>query len=99
MGGILLVISAAVIIVVTVLLSNTIDNRLETVQQVIFQNHKLKVDELGKVKTSLISTDISSEVYVQIWGLDGELQSSFAVPKNFADKPFNPDALHISRPA
>src|SRR6266498_2337861 len=98
MGGILLVISAAVIIVVTALLFNTIDNRLETAQRVILYDHKLKVDELGKVKTSLKSTDISSEVYVQIWGLDGELQSSFALPKNFADKPFDPDALHITSP-
>jgi signal transduction histidine kinase len=99
MGGILLVISAAVIFVITALLFNTIDNRLETAQRVIIYDHKLKVDELGKVKTSLKSTDISSEVYVQIWGLDGELQSSFAVPKKFADKPFDPDALHIASPA
>jgi signal transduction histidine kinase len=42
----------------------------------------------------LKSTDISSDVYVQIWGLDGELQSKFGVPENFVDKPFDPDTLH-----
>jgi two-component system, OmpR family, sensor kinase len=93
MGGILLVISAAVIIVVTALLFNTIDNRLEDAQRTIVFHNKLKVDELGKVKLSLKSTDISSDVYVQVWGPDGELQSSF--PEGFADKPFAPDALHV----
>jgi len=93
MGGILLVISAAVIIVVTALLFNTIDNQLEDAQRTIVFHNKLKVDELGKVKLSLKSTDISSDVYVQVWGPDGELQSSF--PEGFADKPFAPDALHV----
>src|SRR6185295_17842728 len=89
MGGILLVISAAVIIVVTTLLFNTIDNRLDTAQRTIL--HKLKVNDLGQVEMQLKSTDISSDVYVQIWGLDGELQSSFGVPAKFAKKPFDPD--------
>ncbi len=74
MGGILLVIGAAVIIVITALLFNTIDNRLETAQKTIV--HKLEVNDLGKVDIKLKSTDISSDVYAQIWGLDGELQSS-----------------------
>ena len=94
MGGILLVISAAVIIVITVLLSNTIDNRLETAQRIIL--HKLKVNDLGKVEIKLKSNEISSDVFVQVWGLDGELQWSFGVPKNFENKPFDSDALHIN---
>ena len=43
MGGILLVISAAVIIVVTALLFNTIDDTLETAQEIIL--NKIKIDE------------------------------------------------------
>ena len=96
MGGILLVISAAVIIVITALLFNTIDNRLETAQEKILR--KLEVNDLGKVYIKLKSTDISSDVYVQVWGLDGELQSSLSVPKNFVNKPFDPDALHSTGP-
>jgi len=96
MGGILLVISAAVIIVVTALLFNTIDNRLETAQGTIL--HKLQVNDLGKVEMHLKSTDISSDVYVQIWGLDGELQSSFGVPDQFVAKPFDPDDLQTDSP-
>ena len=96
MGGILLVISAAVIIVITALLFNTIDNRLETAQAIILPN--LKINNLGKVEIDLKPTDISSDVYVQVWGIDGELQSSLGVPKNFNDKPFDPDTLHADRP-
>src|SRR6266545_158277 len=96
MGGILLVISAAVIIVIAALLFNTIDNRLETAQKTIV--HKLEVNDLGKVNIKLKSTDISSDVYVQVRGLDGELQSSLSVPENFLNKPFDPDALHVTTP-
>ncbi len=84
------------IIVVTALLFNTIDNQLEDSQRIIVFHNKLKVDELGKVELSLKSTDISSDVYVQVWGPDGELQSSF--PEGFADKSFDPGALHIAGP-
>jgi signal transduction histidine kinase len=97
MGGILLVISAAVIIVVTTLLSNTIDNRLETAQRTIF-NNKLKVNELGKVQLKLKSADISPDIYVQIWGLDGEMQSDFGVPANFVGKPFDQESVHAEDP-
>jgi two-component system OmpR family sensor kinase len=98
MGGILLVISAAVIIVITALLFNTIDNRLEAAQRIIFNKNKLTVNDLGKVEIKLKSTDISSDVFVQVWGLDGELQESFGVPENFVDKPFDPDALRTEAP-
>src|SRR5215510_13858805 len=98
MGGILLVIGAAVIIVITALLSNTIDSRLETAQGIIIEKQKLKVNDLGKVQLRLRSADISSDVYVQVWGLDGELQSNFGTLDNFADQPFDPDTLHADRP-
>jgi two-component system, OmpR family, sensor kinase len=96
MGGILLVIGAAVIIVITAVLFNTIDNRLETAQAIILP--KLKVNDLGKVNIQLEPTDISSDVYVQIWGIDGELQSHLGTLKNFNDKAFDPDTLHADRP-
>jgi hypothetical protein len=75
MGGILLVISAAVIIVVTALLFNDTDNTLDAAHETILR--KIKVNQLGKIETHLKSTDISSDVSLQFWGLDGELQSSF----------------------
>ena len=89
-------ISAAVIIVVTALLSNGIDNGLDAAQQIILS--KIKVDALGKVELRLKSTDIGSDIYIQVWGLDGELQSSFGTLENFMGKPFDPEALHTDRP-
>jgi len=96
MGGILLVISAAIIIVVTALLFNTIDNRLEQAQEIIVS--KLSVDELGKVRIHLKTTDIAPDIYVQVWGLDGELQSDFGVPPDFAQRAFDEAALRLNYP-
>ena len=87
-------IGAAVIIVVTALLFNTIDNRLEAAQASLPQ--KIKVNELGKLELHLTSTDLSSDVYAQIWGLDGELQSSF--PENLSPQPLDADTIHVDRP-
>jgi two-component system OmpR family sensor kinase len=96
MGGILLMISAVVIIVVTALLFNQIDNKLEAAEKIIL--NKIVVNQLGKVETNLKSTDISSDVYMQVWGLDGELQASFGELANFVGKPFDEDALHVHSP-
>jgi two-component system, OmpR family, sensor kinase len=96
MGGILLVISAALIIVVTALLFNTTDNRLEAAHKVILQ--KVSVNELGRVEIHLQPTDISPDIYVQVWGLDGELQSSFGTSDYFVNKPFDQNALHLDHP-
>jgi signal transduction histidine kinase len=97
MGGILLVISAAIIIVVTALLFNTTDDQLESAHEVVVQ--KLGVNALGKVEIKLKPTDISPDIYVQVWGLDGELQSSFGVPENFIDRPFDENGLWLDFPA
>ena len=96
MGGILLVISAAVIIVVTALLFNTTDNQLDTASEIIVK--KIRVNPLGKVEAHLETTDISPEIYVQVWGLDGGLQSSFGTPEIFADTPFDEQALRLDNP-
>lgn len=96
MGAILLVISAAVTLVITSLLLNQIDDTLATAQQTVIQ--KIVINELGKVDSPLESTDISSEVYMQIWGLDGDLQSSFGKLKGFETSPFDSGGLRMERP-
>ena len=96
MGGILLVISAAVIIVITALLFNNTDDRLEAAHEIILR--KLKVNDLGKVDVGLEYTDLSPDIYVQVWGIDGELQSSFGSPGNFADQPFHRESLRLNQP-
>src|SRR5215210_5655780 len=87
MGAILLVISAAVTLVITALLLKQIDDTLSVAQEVIVD--KISVSQMGKVEARLDSTDISSEVYMQIWGLDGHLLSSFGTLKNFESKSFD----------
>jgi signal transduction histidine kinase len=96
MGGILLVISAAVIIVVTALLFKTTDDRLEAAQEVILQ--KIHFNELGEVRINLKPTDVSPDIYMQVWGLDGELQTSFGTPDYSADKAFDKEALYLHDP-
>lgn len=96
MGSILLVISAAVTLVITALLLNQIDETLDTAQDVVVS--KIIVDSLGKVRSDLKATDISSDVYMQIWGLNGELQSSFGTLANFESDPFDRDTLQDKNP-
>lgn len=89
-------ISAAVIIVVTALLFNNIDNTLDAAHAVILS--RMQVNGLGKIETNLETTDISSDVYMQIWGLDGELQASSGSFNGFFSKSFDPNALHTDKP-
>lgn len=96
MGAILLVIGAAVILVVSALLFNQIDNTLEAAQKNIIEN--ILVNPLGKVEVGLTAAGLTSDVYMQVWGLDGELQSSFGALANFENKPFDRDSLHIAHP-
>jgi len=94
-GGILLVFAAAVILVFNALLLNQIDNTLENAANIIIGG--IKVDSLGKVDADMSSIDISSDVYVQVWGLGNELQSGFRTLEGFADQPFDRSALLLDR--
>lgn len=96
MGAILLVISAAVTLVITSLLLNQIDNTLEAAQQVIIQ--KIVINGLGQVDSKIDPSDIGSDVYMQIWGLDGNLQSHFGTLKGFENTPFDSNALRQDYP-
>ena len=97
MGVILLVISAAVTLVITRLLLNQIDETLETAQEVVIR--KIVVNQLGNVDSILGPNDLSSNVFMQIWGLDGDLQSSFGAMNNFETVPFDESALRMDDPA
>ncbi|HSJ87132.1 MAG TPA: HAMP domain-containing sensor histidine kinase [Anaerolineales bacterium] len=97
MGAILLVTGAAVTYVITSLLLDQVDNTLDAAQQVVVQ--KIAVNDLGKIEANLSTTDISPDVYMQIWGLDGDLQSSFGKLKGFDHSPFNSTALRVAKPA
>jgi signal transduction histidine kinase len=95
-GGILLVFAAAVIMVFNALLVNQIDNTLESAASVVI--NKIEVNYLGQVSLELSSIDVSSDVYVQVWGLDNALQASLRTLDDFVDQPFDPDALRAESP-
>ena len=95
-GGILLVFAAAVIFVFNALLLNQIDNSLETAATTIIKG--IKVDSLGRVNADLSSIEIDSELYVQVWGLNGELQTGWRTLEGFADQPFDQEGLRRDQP-
>jgi len=95
-GGILLVFAAAVIMVFNALLVDQIDNTLESAANVII--NRIEINSLGQVNLDLSSIDISSDVYVQVWGLDNELQASLRTLEDLIDRPFDPDALRAESP-
>jgi two-component system OmpR family sensor kinase len=95
-GGILLVFAAAVIMVFNALLVDQIDNTLESAANVII--NRIEVNSLGQVSLDLSSIDVSPDVYVQVWGLDSQLQAGLRTLEDFKDRPFDPDALRVEAP-
>jgi two-component system, OmpR family, sensor kinase len=95
-GGILLVFAAAVIMVFNALLVNQIDNTLESAANLII--NRIKVNSLGQVNLDLSAIDISSDVYVQVWGLDNKIQASLRTLDEFIDRPFDRNALRAESP-
>ena len=95
-GGILLVFAAAVIFVFNALLLNQIDNSLESAATTIING--IKVDSLGRVDADLSSVEIDSEMYVQVWGFNGDLQTGWKTPEGFADQPFDGAGLRRDGP-
>lgn len=95
-GGILLVFAAAVIMVFNALLVNQLDNTLESAANGVI--NRIEVNYLGQVSLELSSIDVSSDVYVQVWGLDNALQASLRTLEDFIDRPFDPNALRAESP-
>ena len=93
---ILLVFAAAVIMVFNALLVNQLDNTLESAANVVI--NRIEVNYLGQVSLELSSIDVSSDVYVQVWGLDNALQASLRTLEDFIDRPFDPNALRAESP-
>jgi two-component system, OmpR family, sensor kinase len=96
MGAILLVISASVTLVINRVLLQQVDETLEKSQQIVFKN--IKEDNLGKVTVDLSSNDMGYDVYLQIWGLDGESLYNPRILNNFSSTPFDGTGLHQDSP-
>src|SRR5688572_25285364 len=96
MGAILLVIGAAVIMIVRILLLNGIDEKLDSLQEAIIENATLS--PLGRVEIDYAAAGLTSDVYVQVWGVDGEIQTSFGQFRDFKNQPLDPGSLRITHP-
>ena len=96
MGAILLVIGAAVIMIVRVLLLNGIDDNLDSVQEAIIEN--ITITSIGKVEIDYVTAEVTSDVYVQVWGVDGELQTSFGQFENFDNAVLDQSSLKNVNP-
>ena len=96
MGAILLVISASVTLVINRVLLQQVDETLEKSQAIVFT--KMKEDNLGRVVADLSSNDMGYDVYMQIWGLGGDLQDNYRLLNNFTTAPFDTSGLHQDSP-
>src|SRR5262245_18000892 len=96
MGAILLVMGGTVITIVRILLLNGIDKKLETLQEGIIEN--ATVDPSGKVQIDYGAVELTSDVYVQVWGVDRKLHSSFGQFDDFENKALDPNSLRIAHP-
>jgi signal transduction histidine kinase len=96
MGAILLVISASVNLVISRVLIQQVDETLEKSQAIVFK--KIKEDNLGRVVADLSPNDMGYDVYMQIWGLDGDLLYSPRSLSNFETVPFDSSGLHLDSP-
>ncbi len=95
-GGILLVFAGAVILVFKAILVNQIDNTLANAVDVITSG--ITVNPIDEVKADLTAIELSSDVYVQIWGVDNKLQTGLRTIEGFADKPFDPNGFLLDEP-
>ncbi len=95
-GGILLVFAAAVIFVFNAILVNQIDNTLDNAVDVIVSG--ITVDSIDEVNADLSSVEVSSDVYVQVWGVDNKLQTGLRTLEGFADRPFDPNGFLLETP-
>ena len=96
MGAILLVIGAAVVMIVRILLLNGIDANLDSLQEAVIEN--ITISPISKVDIDYDAAELTSDVHVQVWGIDKELQTSFGQFKNFESTPLDPSSLSNVQP-
>ena len=96
MGAILLVMGGAVIMIVRILLLNDIDQNLDSLQDAIIEN--TTVNPLGRVVIDYGAAELTSDVYVQVWGVDGKLHTSFGQFDDAENRALDPNSLRIVHP-
>lgn len=95
-GGILLLFGMAVYVSVSVTLTKQVDTTLaRSADQII---RFMRVDQLGDLEVlTLPELDLSTDVYIQVWGRDDQLVSSSLSVRGF-DRPLDSTGLSVSKP-
>jgi methyl-accepting chemotaxis protein len=91
-GGILFLFGMAVFVSVSVTLTNQVDETLAWAATQIVRSARV-----GAVGVSLPELDLSTDVYVQVWGRDGQLEAASPNLGEFA-LPLDRDSLGIGQP-
>ena len=96
-GGILLLFGTAVYVSVSITLINQVENNLTSTAYQIIQN--TEVDALGELSWITLPTlDMTSDVFIQVWGRDSELKSSSPnIPAGF-HRPLDPVNINAAEP-
>lgn len=91
-GGILFLFGMAVYVSVSITLINQVDNTLAlAANQVISKAH------VGTLGVSLPELDLFADVYIQVWGRNGLLESASLNVRGF-NFPLDPDSLSVRLP-
>jgi signal transduction histidine kinase len=91
-GGILILFGMAAYVSVSITLTNQVDSTLSRAASQIINNARV-----GNLGVTLPELDIFADVYIQVWGRDGQLASASQNIRGF-DFPLDPDGLQASRP-
>jgi signal transduction histidine kinase len=91
-GGILLLFGMAVFVSVSITLTNQVDKTLAWAATQIVRSARV-----GAVGVTLPELDLSTDVYVQVWGRDGKLEASSPNLGEFT-LPLDEDSLRVGRP-
>jgi len=82
--------------IVRILLLNGIDENLESLQEGIIEN--VTVNPMGRVEIDYGAAELTSDVYVQVWGVDGKLHTSFGQFDDAENRALDPNSLRIVHP-
>ncbi len=91
-GGILLLFGTVVYVSVSATLTEQVDDTLALAANQIIRNARA-----GSVGVTLPELDLFADVYIQVWGPNGQLQSTSLNIRGF-NVPLDPQMLEITRP-
>jgi len=91
-GGILFIFGTVVYVSVSIILTNQVDNTLSLAASQVIQNSRA-----GSLGVTLPELDLFADVYMQVWGRSGQLESTSRNIEGFAF-PLDPEGMQSTQP-